>query len=256
MTFIGLTLLTLGCVDLVRRGAHRTPQAWAAPAWAAWAVALLVPPAQGALLGLHTTRQWLTVTLAVVTVLVWLVTSRDAMAHRRRHGLPVIAVVIGLALMALLGDPDAAAGPLDRWLTSSAIAGLADLGADGLVLYAGAVLVQLSTGNVVVRLVLASVDDLRPADLAQAADTLRGGRLLGPMERVFILGLGLAGEVTAAGLVIAAKGLLRFPELQAQARSARSGGPGIDEVTEYFLIGSFVSWLVSLSTLALLRLGG
>ena len=38
-------------------------------------------------------------------------------------------------------------------------------------------------------------------------------------ERVFILGLGLAGQVTAAGLVIAAKGLIRFPELQAQAKA-------------------------------------
>ena len=32
-------------------------------------------------------------------------------------------------------------------------------------------------------------------------------------------------------------------------------GPGIDELTEYFLIGSFVSWLVALATLALVWLG-
>jgi hypothetical protein len=55
--------------------------------------------------------------------------------------------------------------------------------------------------------------------------------------------------VTAASAVIAAKGLLRFPELQA-ARD--EGVPGIHEVTEYFLVGSFTSWLVSLAGLALL----
>jgi len=81
------------------------------------------------------------------------------------------------------------------------------------------------------------------------------------MERLVILGLGLAGELGAAGFVIAAKGLLRFPEVQAAARGgvrtgsgSYSGGPaGIDDVTEYFLVGSFVSWILALATLALGR---
>jgi hypothetical protein len=76
------------------------------------------------------------------------------------------------------------------------------------------------------------------------------------MERLVILGLGLAGELGAAGIVIAAKGLLRFPEVQAAARAgggaAYQGGPaGIDDITEYFLVGSFVSWLTALASLAL-----
>ena len=81
----------------------------------------------------------------------------------------------------------------------------------------------------------------------QPSDQLRGGRLLGPMERVLILGLGLAGQLTAAGLVIAAKGLIRFPELQSTRNETTTvEAVGIDEVTEYFLVGSFVSWLVAL----------
>mgnify|MGYP002652878805 CR=1 FL=1 len=48
-------------------------------------------------------------------------------------------------------------------------------------------------------------------------------RLLGPLERVLILGLGLAGQVTAASLVIAAKGLIRFPELQSSSRADDDG---------------------------------
>ena len=118
-------------------------------------------------------------------------------------------------------------------------------------------LVNLATANVVVRLVLVSVGAMRPVQPLgagsepQPSDQLRGGRLLGPMERVLILGLGLAGQLTAAGLVIAAKGLIRFPELQAKRDDSTSvDGVGIDEVTEYFLVGSFVSWLVALVSLA------
>jgi hypothetical protein len=66
------------------------------------------------------------------------------------------------------------------------------------------------------------------------------------MERIFILGLGLAGQVTAAGIVIAAKGIIRWPELQATSPDQRVG---VDEVTEYFLIGSFTSWLLALGSL-------
>ena len=68
------------------------------------------------------------------------------------------------------------------------------------------------------------------------------------MERVFILGLALAGQVTAASIVVAAKGLLRFPEL-----SSRRDQERIHLLTEYFLVGSFVSWLVALSSLVLLH---
>ena len=126
----------------------------------------------------------------------------------------------------------------------------------------GLVLVNLSTANILVRLVLVAVGAMRPvlpdnlatSDDPQPSDRLRGGRLLGPMERVLILGLGLAGQLTAAGLVIAAKGLIRFPELQSKRdESTTVEAVGIDEVTEYFLVGSFVSWLLALASLALTR---
>jgi hypothetical protein len=124
-----------------------------------------------------------------------------------------------------------------------------------ILLVVAAMLAQVSTANIVVRLVLASVGALKPVGQPQASDRLRGGRLLGPMERLLILGLGLSGQPTAAALVIAAKGLIRFPELQAQARIGRGAAdePGIDELTEYFLVGSFVSWLFALASLAFIR---
>ncbi len=73
-------------------------------------------------------------------------------------------------------------------------------------------------------------------------------RVLGPLERLFIVGLGLGGQLTAAAVVVAAKGLLRWPELSSRLEQER-----VHRLTEYFLLGSFVSWLVALSGLALLR---
>ena len=53
---------------------------------------------------------------------------------------------------------------------------------------------------------------------------LKGGRVLGPMERVFVVALGALGDLTAAAVVVAAKGLLRFPELQ---RAQRQRHPAV-----------------------------
>ena len=114
----------------------------------------------------------------------------------------------------------------------------------------GVFLVLLSTGNVLVRLVLSATGTTNPAlhDTSEDPEQrLKGGRLLGPMERVLIVGLGLAGQLTAASIVIAAKGLLRWPELQSKPEQQ-----WIHRLTEYFLVGSFVSWLVALGSLVLL----
>jgi hypothetical protein len=73
------------------------------------------------------------------------------------------------------------------------------------------------------------------------------------LERVLIFGLGLAGQATAAALVIGAKGLLRYPELNG-LRNEPAAGPSartIDVVTEYLLIGSLTSWLLALFPLVL-----
>lgn len=67
------------------------------------------------------------------------------------------------------------------------------------------------------------------------------------MERLLIVGLGLAGNLTAASIVVAAKGLLRFPEL-----SSRKEQEQVHRLTEYFLVGSFVSWMIALGSLAIL----
>ena len=85
----------------------------------------------------------------------------------------------------------------------------------------GVVLLQFVTGNQLVRLVLGSVGAVKPEGQPQPSDRLKGGRLLGPMERMLILGLGLAGQLAAATAVVAAKSIIRFPEINANAKGRR-----------------------------------
>jgi hypothetical protein len=149
-------------------------------------------------------------------------------------------------LIVLSGWASDVAGLIARW---PAWVGLS-LEPNQLLMIIGVVLLQLVTGNLLVRLVLGSVGAIKPEGEPQPSDKLKGGRLLGPMERLLILGLGLAGQLGAATAVVAAKSIVRFPEINAQ-KARENGGIGIDEVTEYFLVGSFASWILALGGLAL-----
>nr|WP_281496877.1 hypothetical protein [Ornithinimicrobium sp. F0845] len=237
---------------------------------------------------LDTWGDLLLLAIAGATTGTWVVLTRRAVETDRGEGLALGALSLGVALTLLLsGWSSEAGGALSRWLDWTGLGPLTTADPTRFLLLAGLVLIQLSTGNIVVRLVLAHTGALNPLGEPQPSDRLRGGRLLGPMERVFILGLGLAGQVTAASIVIAAKGLIRWPELQRASRdserweAAHSDTTGrettgsdtagrettgsaqdpatqraarIDQVTEYFLIGSFVSWLIALAALAVSRL--
>jgi hypothetical protein len=168
-----------------------------------------------------------------------------------RAWVPLLVLAAALLLGVITsGMPEPADGALGSWLDGVGLPVLQGISADRALLLLGAFLVQLSTGNVVVRLVLAATSTVNPA-LHDTPDDpeqqLKGGRLLGPMERLFVLGLGLAGQLTAASIVVAAKGLLRWPELQ-----SRSEQTLVHRLTEYFLVGSFVSWLLALTSLGLL----
>lgn len=77
--------------------------------------------------------------------------------------------------------------------------------------------------------------------MIESESSLRGGRVLGPMERLMVAAAVIAGGLAGAGFVVAAKGLLRFREI----RGDDLRKPGIDEVTEYFLIGTFTSILIA-----------
>lgn len=256
MSWLALLLVGLGLTDLVF---SVRPQKMVPEGVAAIAVVLL-----GLSVGLTSVADVVALVVVAGVVLVWgWAVTRGFGAGPAWLPLAVFAAAV-VAALASSGLAGPSGGWLETWLADSPIPLLDGLTPDRALLVLGLALLQLSTGNVLVRLVLAATDTVNPRKGGTSHDLppqqLKGGRLLGPLERLFILGLGLAGELTAAGIVVAAKGLIRFPELQAERDRARGAelrhdgpvSPGIHDVTEYFLVGSFVSWTIALASLGLL----
>ena len=82
-----------------------------------------------------------------------------------------------------------------------------------------------------------SVVDGTGGPARQADVRVRGGRIVGPLERALVFASLLAGmPVVIAGLV-AAKGVVRFPEISAD----RVGGTKAEE----FLVGTLCSFLLA-----------
>lgn len=187
--------------------------------------------------------------LAAVASLGWQVSCERAERTGRYQATPLVVFGTAIGVLILLsGWGSDVAGLVGHW---TSWVGLQVSPARVLMVF-GVLLVQLATANQVVRLVLGSVGAVKPAGQPQASDQLKGGRLLGPMERLLIVGLGLAGQLTMASAVVAAKSIIRFPEIS--AKRDRDGNPervGIDDVTEYFLVGSFASWILAFGSLAL-----
>ncbi|MBC2935038.1 hypothetical protein [Nocardioides sp. zg-1228] len=243
MSWLGILLIGFAVTDLIHavRRTRYLPEC----------VGALVALCTGLLAGLTSGRDVAALLGIAVVVLLWGLTVTWGFGH---PGPKAARLPLGVFLVALVGAiacsglaPEAS-GPLARWLDSLAVGDLDGVGPDRFLLLLGAFAIQLSTGNVLVRLVLKATGTINPrADGAMPPTRLKGGRLLGPLERVFILALALGGQVTAASVVVAAKGLLRFPEL-----SSRRDQDRIHQLTEYFLLGSFVSWLVALGSYVLL----
>ena len=232
---LGVWLLAVGVCDLMR--AARDTTSWRRRGvLAVFGCALL--GIAGVALG-FTADWWLTVGVLWTASLVgWVLASSQALdpaiSPRRARWRAAAFGCVGTALVVLtfLWDTAPARPALpSRW--ESTLAG--DVGVTRLVLVAGVTLFELSTANILVRLLL----DATGVPAARNEDDLSGGRLLGPMERLFILVLALTGDVTAASVVVAAKGLLRYPELRRSRQQERPTA-----VSEYILIGSFASWLL------------
>jgi hypothetical protein len=238
---VAVFLIALGIADMCRRAVRA---AW--PVLAIGPVVVAVAAALGALW--HARDIPLLVLAAVASVLwEWLCLRSERSGRQQAAPLAVFGAAVTL-LIVLSGWSSPVNGVVAKWCAWVHLP-LHHVSPTRVVMVVGVVLVQFATANQLVRLVLGSVGAVRPAGEPQPSDQLKGGRLLGPMERLLILSLGAGGQVAAAGAVVAAKGIIRFPELSAQ--KSRNGGVGIDEVTEYFLVGSFASWLLALGGIAL-----
>jgi hypothetical protein len=96
-------------------------------------------------------------------------------------------------------------------------------------------------GTSIVRALLQRFPLAVPAARAGAEDAYATGRVIGCLERFIVLGLVLLDQWAAIGLVLAAKSIARFKELDSQP------------FADYYLIGTLTSMLVALSSGILLR---
>lgn len=98
--------------------------------------------------------------------------------------------------------------------------------------------VAVAGGGLATKLVFRSVDrhdsTAEPAGVVRAASILRGGAWIGVLERLAIYAGLVASWPEAIAIVLAVKGLGRYPELRSGEASA---------VAERFIIGTFVSVL-------------
>ncbi|MEI7056559.1 hypothetical protein WBG06_12145 [Nocardioides sp. CCNWLW239] len=246
MSWIALLLIGVGTVDL----AHTVidPLKWVR--WVPEAVGAGVVIAFGLLSALFGGDLAAVIVIAGITVLWGILAHPPQGPDKNPHPGRPLALLCGTIFLGILLAPVAGevAGPVAAWTEQAPWAWVTAARPEAVLLVFGGLLVQVSTGNVVVQLVLDVAKVANPLD-GVAGNNLKGGRLLGPLERLTIFGLGLTGSLAAAGLVVAAKGLIRWPELQSFRDD--SEGPSINDVTEYFLVGSFVSWMTALVTLAL-----
>ena len=70
----------------------------------------------------------------------------------------------------------------------------------------------------------------------ETGTSMRGGRWIGPLERILILLLASVEAPAAIAAIVAAKGVIRFPEISQDKAGQKA---------EEFLVGSFASWILA-----------
>lgn len=225
MIAAALLLLAVGGVDLLRRLiTHRRRVVFAV------AGVLLVALSAGAdaiVAGI--------LAVAVAAIWTWVVPESGS----ARAGLWPVGL-LGVAVAACVVVAPARPHPGLLGAGWEAYGPRADVSLDVVLLVAGCLLFLLESGNSVVRIALrAEMGERVLPSSGDAPTTLKGGRLIGPLERILVFALTLAGAYTLLAAVLAAKGIVRFPEI------SRDGEGG--DRAEYFLIGSLVSWVTALA---------
>ncbi|HSC20340.1 MAG TPA: hypothetical protein VLC07_01275 [Solirubrobacterales bacterium] len=233
-----LVLLGFGIGDLVAL----LPLKFALARGAAATAAVFVIFGVAALSGMASGSVALTAIIAAPAV-GWVLLAPDA--PEKKHAwlllLPIGALLGGISVS---GSAAPVEGDLAHWYEQLPFGFVSSeaVPADQFVLGVGAFLFLLATSNQIVRLVLATTD----AKGLEGSELPKGGRLLGPMERLIVAAALVAGDPAGAGFVVAAKGLLRFPEVNRPTSN-------IHELTEYLLVGTFtsISLAISLTILVL-----
>lgn len=224
----GIVLLAVGVADLIRL---HVPSRVRGVAFVLAALALVIGAAGADAV------VWAFVAVAVAAG--WVLAMPRSTGGRAGLWPLVLVAAVAFVAVAFQGvRPDE--GPLGEVWPAASPLGVVRL--DVAVFVLGSVAFLIESGNVVVRAAL------RGGDVATDPPTgLKGGRLIGPLERVLVFALTVTGAFTLLAAVLAAKGIVRFPEI--------SRDSAIGARAEYFLIGSLVSWVSALGAAFLLWWG-
>jgi hypothetical protein len=187
---------------------------------------------------------------------------------RRSGSWPAVLLAVAVAVLLLWAPAADASGFVVDWHRDAGPAFVGAVPLAALVAGIGSALFLVDSANVVVAQALPPglSPDARPGAVAaeptrrkrfdrrrttraRAADadtdtdtdtdgtvTLKGGRMIGPIERLLLAGFSLAGAFPVVAALIAAKGIVRFPEIRRETTGYQA---------EYFLIGSLVSWAMA-----------
>lgn len=126
------------------------------------------------------------------------------------------------------------------WLDMALLSGHVPL---GLMWLALAIFLTQSGNRITRAVLLLSGRELGPDGQAAGAvpgSRLKGGRVIGPLERIFIMVLAVVGAYHVVAALMAAKGIVRFPEISADAK--RDDPVQAGTKAEEFLVGSLASW--------------
>lgn len=243
MILLTLVLFGFGTADLARWSPERV-DGW--PALLAAGVGTATVAAIAALAGIEPGGVLVGALAAFAVLGLW--SAFDLLPPKYAKPEYALALVVGTVALsvAFSGSGQAVGGDLADWYSHLEFGFTGHVSVDRFVIGFGAALFLLGTANRIVRYTL----DATGVSLEQGEGALRGGRLLGPIERVFVAASIVAGSLAGAGFVVAAKGLLRFREMgeRGQPKDGMTDGkdqPKIDTVTEYVLIGTFTSVLVA-----------
>ncbi len=238
MIAAGLILLAVGASDIVRTSLAGRAR-WIV--LAGLGLVLLVLAA-----GLDSAVWWF---VAVAAAAGWIVTMPTD-GRGRASVWPAAALAV-LAAGAVAFDAHSAVPPLLEWWPTRPPLGAISLGAATLIF--GSFVFLIESGNVIVRATLnrADADDAAEAHAVPASAPsgghasgapvgrpLKGGRIIGPLERILVFALSLASAFTLLAAILAAKGIVRFPEISKDEKGGNAA--------EYFLVGSLVSWVTAL----------
>lgn len=256
MILAGFLLLAVGAVDLVRQFVPRR--------WIGYLVTLIVLLVLGSV-----SDALLPMILAVAAGAVWVwVMPRERDSKFGFWPAVALAFVAALSVVWAGARPDAGIIGLSWNLDSP----FGPIPFDLAVLVVGVVAFLLESANLVVRAALSGEHTWRPEDAgiapaaapAEGTDVatdaqdgadaerrtvgepvqpsprggFKGGRLIGPLERVIVFMLTLTAAYPILAAMLAAKGIVRFPEI------SKDGETGAR--AEYFLVGSLVSWVMAL----------